>query len=87
MTTSFLEEAIEDAIFSMSEQNWLIPSTIPVWYSEEEYSNIERFHRLRVRKDGKLGILNDRYPFIRLSILGININIFPEIPPAPETIH
>lgn len=84
--STFLEDAVEDAIFSLSEQSFILPATIDIWYSEEEWVAVERFHRLRLRKDAKIGISNDRYPFIRLHILGINVNLFPEPKPI-ETIQ
>lgn len=86
MKASFLDDAVEDALLSMKEQEILLPNPIDVWYTEEEWTVVERFHRLRVRKDGKMGIMNDRYPFIRLNFLGIDVNLAPE-PKYIETIH
>jgi len=86
MKASFLDDAVEDALLSLKEQDVILPPVIDVWYSEEEWSNVERFHRLRVRKDGKMGILPDRYPFIHMNFLGIDVKLAPE-PKYTETIH
>lgn len=83
---SYLEAAIEDALISMKEQDVILPPSIDVWYTEEEWVAIERFHRLKLRKDGKMGIINDRYPFIRLNFLGIDVRLAPE-PKYVETIQ
>lgn len=83
---SFLDEAIEDAVISMSEDGIVPPSNINIFFSEKEWVGIERFHRLRKRRDGKLGIIKDRYPFIRIHVLGIAVNLFPE-PKHIETVH
>jgi hypothetical protein len=83
---TYLEESIEDAIMSMAEDNWVLPKELNIWYTEEEWVAIERFHRLRLRKDLKMGIVKDRFPFIRLKCLGINVNLFPE-PKYTDTIQ
>jgi hypothetical protein len=84
--TSFLEEAVEDAIMSMAESNVIVPTCIDVYYTEAEWEGIERFHRLRIRKDRKMGITKDRWPFIRLRVLGISVNLMPD-PKLLESIH
>lgn len=86
MSKSFLEDAVEDAIVSMVEQEIVLPSTIDVWYTEEEWVSVEAFHRLRIRTDRKLGIQKDRYPFIRMQVLGLAVNLAPE-PKYVETIQ
>lgn len=86
MKPSLLDDSVEDALISMKEEGFLLPNPIEVWYTEEEWTSVERFHRLRVRKDGKMGIMNDRYPFIRMNFLGIDVKLAPE-PKYIETIH
>lgn len=86
---TFLEDAIEDALITMLEEGHRLPSTIDVHYTEAEYELIEKYHRLRVKKsNGKLGLLKDRFPFIRTKLMNINVNVMPFNPAAqPETIH
>jgi len=86
MKASFLDDAVEDALISLKEQDILLPKHVYVWYTDEEWSNVEKFYRLRVRKDGKIGILPDRYLFIHLNFMGIDVTLAPE-PKHTETIH
>lgn len=86
MADSFLQEIVEDAIMSMAEDGIVSPKVIDIYYPESEWVGIERYHRLRLRKDGKIGIIKDRYPFIRLQALGIAVNLYPE-PENPESVH
>jgi hypothetical protein len=81
-----LEDAVEDAVISLAEQGTPLPSVLNIWYPEVEWPVIERFHRLRIRKDRKIGVLKDRFPFIRTQVLGISVSLMPE-PKYIETIH
>jgi len=87
VTHTFLEEAIEDALMSLSEDGFGLPKSIDIVYSEEEYEKVERFHRLRyIKSKGRMGITKDRWPFIRLQLLGVSVNVIPEPKPL-NSIH
>lgn len=84
--SSFLEDAVEDAIVAMAEQNIALPSAISVYFTPKEWEAVERFHRLKIRSDGKLGISKDRWPFVVLKVLGISVRLSPE-PTEMSFIH
>lgn len=83
--TSLLEDAVEDAIMSMAENNEVVPGKLEITYPAEEYKLIEKFHRFRVLESGKRGFTKDTWPFIRLHVLGIDVTISPEV--EYKTIH
>lgn len=90
MSISFLESAVEDAVISISEDCYFadsrVPQVIDVFFTADEWVAVERFHRLRVEKSGKTRLTDDRYPFIRLNVVGVAVNLFPEPKPV-ETVH
>lgn len=87
--TSLLEDAVEDALITMLEEGHRLPDIIDVHYDEAEWERVERFHRLRhSAKSGKIGLLKDRFPFVRMKSMNINVNLMPYNPTkTPETIH
>ena len=83
---SFLEDAVEDAVVAMVEQGIALPAELPVYFAPAEWEAIERFHRLRLRKDGKMGITKDHWPFVVVQVLGITVRLSPE-PTEMSFIH
>lgn len=83
--TSLLTDAVEDAIMSMAENNEIVPLRVDIFYSAEEYELIEKFHRFRVKDDGKRVLTKEVWPLIRLHVLGIDVTISPEV--EYNTIH
>lgn len=83
---TFVDDAVEDAIISLIEQEVVLPDHIDVWYPEAEWALVEKLHRLKINQDRKLVLVKDRYPFIRVQILGITVNLAPG-PNYTETIH
>lgn len=82
-----LEECVEDEIISMAESGELPQTqTINVHFSEKEWEKVERFHRFRPKTRS---FSRDRWPFIRMKALGINVNLLPvgESTQTPETIQ
>lgn len=88
MKTSPLQDAVEDALVSMLEEDGKLPQYIPVRYTPEEWVAIERFHRLRTTKTGKPGLTKDRWPFIQVHSLNVTVRLEPFNPTVePVTIH
>jgi len=75
---SFFEDAVEDAIVSLVETGAKLPQHLDILYTEAEWVAVERFHRLKVKKDRSLGMVADRYPFVRLQVLGISVFLGPK---------
>jgi hypothetical protein len=84
--SSLLYDAIEDAIMSIAEANEVCPTTINIHYPKDEFEVIEKFHRFRVKADGTKGLTAERWPVIRLKVLGIDVNIHPE-PEQKDTLQ
>ena len=76
--SSLLYDAIEDAVMSIAEANEVAPTTINIYYPNEEFEIVEKFHRFRVKADGTKVLTAERWPVIRLKVLGIEVNIYPE---------
>jgi hypothetical protein len=86
--SSLLEDAVEDALITMLEEGHILPDTVDIHYDENEWEKVERFHRLRTTKSGKIGLLKDRFPFVRMKPMNINVNLMPYNPTKKaETIH
>jgi hypothetical protein len=85
--TSLLEDAVEDALVSILESDGKLLQFIPVRYTEEEWAAVERFHRLRTNKDGKIGLTKDRWPFIQLHALNVTVRLEPYNPVEKPEIH
>jgi autonomous glycyl radical cofactor GrcA len=81
-----LEDAVSDAIVAMCERGQLTASrTIDVHYTEAEWELVERFHRFIPETRT---FSPDRYPFLRLRVLGNDVRLMPYNPQTtPETIQ
>lgn len=88
---SQLEDAVEDAILQLAESGTVLPPKLTVRFTDKEWELVERFHRLRI-VDEKPVFVEDRYPFVDLTVLGIDVRLTPFNPlkdelSSLETIH
>lgn len=74
---------MSDAVVAMVEKGVVLPQRLTVRYTEKEWEAVERFHRMYF-VNGEAALKPDRYPFVDLLVLGIEIRLMPWNPVTEE---